>query len=87
MDGWDGGRDVIREVWLESDRKGWAVSLRLESGELRRYRYGSEAQARYFAQVFALGPRVLPAVPAEKRKRAAPRRLAKGAQQLELRAG
>lgn len=78
---------MIHEVWLESDRKGWAVSLRLQSGELRRYRYGSEAQARYFAQVFALGPRVLPPLPPEKRKRPAPRRVAKGAQLLELRAG
>ena len=75
---------MIHEVWLERDRKGWAVNLRLEGGELRRYRYGTEAQARYFAQVFALGPRVLPPLQPERRK---PRRVAKGAQLLERRAG
>lgn len=32
----------------------------LKKGGARHYRYGSEAQARYFAAVFELGPRVLP---------------------------
>jgi hypothetical protein len=56
--------DVARE------RRGWSVTLRLHTGSVRRYRYGSEAQARFFAAVFALGPRVLPSEHAA----AAPRR-------------
>ncbi|WP_239470101.1 hypothetical protein [Archangium violaceum] len=36
---------------------------------MRRYRYGSEAQARYFAAVFALGPRWLPPVSRGRRRR------------------
>ena len=36
------------------------MEVTLKEGEVRRYRYGSEAQARYFAAVFELGPRWLP---------------------------
>ena len=36
------------------------MEVTLKQGEVRRYRYGSEAQARYFAAVFELGPRWLP---------------------------
>jgi hypothetical protein len=50
----------IERVALHRDRKGWGVEVRLAGGGVRRYRYGSEAQARYFAAVFELGPRVLP---------------------------
>jgi hypothetical protein len=36
------------------------VKVVLRKGRARRYRCASEAQARYFAAVFELGPRVLP---------------------------
>jgi hypothetical protein len=64
----------IEQVKLLNDRRGWSVKVVLREGSARRYRYRSEAQARYFAAVFALGPRVLPPVAhssARKRKRAA----------------
>lgn len=51
--------DIARVVLLH-DRRGWSVRVVLKQGGSRRYRYGSEAQARYFAAVFELGPRVLP---------------------------
>ncbi|RKH02279.1 hypothetical protein D7Y13_35440 [Corallococcus praedator] len=47
-------------VKVMCDRKGWRVDVTPSEGDLRRYRYASEAQARYFAAVFALGPSVLP---------------------------
>jgi hypothetical protein len=50
----------IQRVVLLHDRRGWSVKVVLRQGGSRRYRYGSEAQARYFAAVFELGPRVLP---------------------------
>ncbi|MCP3136018.1 hypothetical protein [Pyxidicoccus xibeiensis] len=58
----------VGQVELHHDKRGWSVEVTRE-GESRRYRYGSEAQARYFAAVFALGPRVLPPVTAARRKR------------------
>ena len=36
------------------------MEVTLKEGGVRRYRYGTEAQARYFAAVFELGPRWLP---------------------------
>jgi hypothetical protein len=54
----------IRQVALVQDRRGWRVELHLHTGCVRRYSYRSEAQARFFAAVFALGPRVLPPAPA-----------------------
>jgi hypothetical protein len=65
----------IERVSLLHDRRGWGVKVLLKKGGARHYRYGSEAQARYFAAVFGLGPRVLPATArsrARQRKRAAP---------------
>lgn len=50
----------IQQVVLLHDRRGWSVKVVLRQGRARRYRCGSEAQARYFAAVFELGPRVLP---------------------------
>jgi hypothetical protein len=50
----------IDQVVLLHDRRGWSVKVVLRKGGARRYRYASEAQARYFAAVFELGPRVLP---------------------------
>ena len=50
----------IEHVVLLHDRRGWSVKVVLREGGSRRYRYGSEAQARFFAAVFELGPRVLP---------------------------
>lgn len=50
----------IEHVVLLRDRRGWSVKVVLKEGGSRRYRYGSEAQARFFAAVFELGPRVLP---------------------------
>jgi hypothetical protein len=55
------GRMVdIERVALLHDGDGWGVDVVLKGGGERRYRYGSEAQARYFASVFSMGPRVLP---------------------------
>jgi len=65
----------IDQVVLLHDRRGWSVKVVLRKGGSRRYRYGSEAQARYFAAVFELGPRVLPPIArasSRKRKRASP---------------
>jgi len=63
----------IESVLLLHDRRGWSVKVVLRQGGSRRYRYGSEAQARYFAAVFELRPRVLPsrrpAFPLPKRAR------------------
>lgn len=50
----------IDQVVLLHDRRGWSVKVVLREGGSRRYRYSSEAQARYFAAVFELGPRQLP---------------------------
>lgn len=60
----------IQRVEVLHDKKGWRVEVEAE-GAVRRYRYGSEAQARYFAAVFALGPRVLPPVRRVARRRKA----------------
>ncbi|AKJ00179.1 Hypothetical protein AA314_01805 [Archangium gephyra] len=46
------------------------MEVTLEGGGVRRYRYGTEAQARYFAAVFELGPRWLPPVSRRRRSRA-----------------
>ncbi|MFP2909257.1 hypothetical protein ACLESD_30290 [Pyxidicoccus sp. 3LFB2] len=59
----------VAQVELLHDKRGWGVEVLTQEGAVRRYRYGSEAQARYFAAVFALGPRVLPPVVATRRKR------------------
>ncbi|WP_224363841.1 hypothetical protein [Hyalangium versicolor] len=59
----------IEHVVLLRDRRGWSVKVLMREGGSRRYRYASEAQARFFAAVFELGPRTLPAS-ARKRKRA-----------------
>lgn len=63
------GEVEVAHVELLHDRRGWGVEVRTRDGAVRRYRYGSEAQARYFAAVFALGPRVLPPVTSVRRKR------------------
>jgi hypothetical protein len=59
----------VSQVELLHDKRGWGVEVLTHEGAVRRYRYGSEAQARYFAAVFALGPRVLPPVAPARRKR------------------
>ncbi|WP_257454746.1 hypothetical protein [Archangium lipolyticum] len=59
----------IARVALRRRGKGWGVEVTLKEGGVRRYRYGSEAQARYFAAVFALGPRWLPPVSRGQRRR------------------
>ncbi|MFE8605288.1 hypothetical protein KYC5002_44095 [Archangium violaceum] len=46
------------------------MDVTLKEGGVRRYRYGSEAQARYFAAVFELGPSWLPPVSRRRRSRA-----------------
>jgi hypothetical protein len=72
----------IEQVTLVQDGRGWGVELRLHTGCVRRYGYASEAQARFFAAVFAMGPRVLPPARAVRRPRrraaaaSAPRRAA-----------
>lgn len=50
----------IERVSLLQDQRGWSVKVSLKRGRTRRYHYVNEAQARYFAAVFGLGPRVLP---------------------------
>jgi hypothetical protein len=59
----------IARVALRRSGKGWGVEVTLEGGGVRRYRYGTEAQARYFAAVFELGPRWLPPVSRRRRSR------------------
>lgn len=60
----------VERVELLRDARGWGVTVVTEEGSVRRYRYGSEAQARFFAAVFELGPRVLPPVrPAVRRRK------------------
>jgi hypothetical protein len=58
----------IRDITLFRDTRGWGVALALQDGRRRRLRYGSEAQARFFAAVLALKPRQLPE---ERRRRPA----------------
>nr|WP_321550945.1 hypothetical protein [Hyalangium sp. s54d21]MDY7232232.1 hypothetical protein [Hyalangium sp. s54d21] len=65
----------IEQVALVQDRRGWSVKVVLKQGGVRHYRYGSEAQARFFAAVFELGPRMLPPAAkarARQRRRARP---------------
>ena len=59
----------IERVSLLHGRRGWSVKVMLKKGGARHYRYGSEAQARYFAAVFELGPRVLPPTRSRGRQR------------------
>ncbi|AGC42171.1 hypothetical protein MYSTI_00822 [Myxococcus stipitatus DSM 14675] len=61
----------VMRVAVREERGAWKVEVATLEGEVRRYRYESEAQARYFAAVFALGPRVLPPVRRVKGRRAA----------------
>ena len=49
----------VERVELLRDARGWGVTVVTGEG-MRRYRYDSEAQARFFAAVFEMGPRVLP---------------------------
>ena len=58
----------IARVALRRRGKNWGVEVTLKEGGVRRYRYGSEAQARYFAAVFELGPRWLPPVSSRSRR-------------------
>lgn len=44
----------------------WAVQVTSAAGEQRELTYTSEAQARYFAAVLALGPSRLPPEPKKK---------------------
>ena len=74
----------IRAVALAQDRRGWSVTLHLHTGCVRRYRYASEAQARFYAAVFELGPRVLP--PERSAPPAAVRRPRRRTPRAELRA-
>lgn len=62
----------IAGVVLRQHRKRWRVEVTLKGGGVRRYRYSSEAQARYFAAVFELGPRWLPPTDGERRRRGSP---------------
>jgi hypothetical protein len=45
---------------VRRDGRAWAVRLVDHSGQLREFRYRHESQARFFAEVFKLQPRVLP---------------------------
>jgi hypothetical protein len=66
----------VAQVELLHDRRGWGVEVLTREGAVRRYRYGSEAQARFFAAVFEMGPRVLPPVTATAVRRKRTRRAA-----------
>lgn len=50
-------------------RAAWAVQVRSDDGEERELKYRTEAQARYFAAVLALGPARLPEPPKLRIKR------------------
>ncbi len=50
-----GQPDVVQEGRF------WVVRIQGAGPNVFEYRYASQAQARYFAAVFALGPRTLPA--------------------------
>jgi hypothetical protein len=62
--------EIARVALRRRGKKGWGVEVTLKGGGVRRYRYGSEAQARYFAAVFELGPTWLPPVSGGGRSRA-----------------
>lgn len=51
---------------VQKKSRQWAVSVRSAEGEERELTYKSEAQARYFAAVLALGPSRLPEPPKKK---------------------
>jgi hypothetical protein len=72
----------IARVALRRHRKSWGVEVTLKEGGVRRYRYGSEAQARYFAAVFELGPRWLPPTPRSRRGRGGSRTEASSTEQV-----
>ncbi|GEN05724.1 hypothetical protein OWM54_16700 [Myxococcus sp. MISCRS1] len=61
----------VERVDVREEKKGWGVEVVTSDGEVRRYRYASEAQARYFAAIFELGPRVWPPVRRGKARKAA----------------
>jgi len=54
------GKDVIRDVMLFRDARGWGVTATLGGRVSRHWRLRSESQARYLAAVLELGPTVLP---------------------------
>ncbi|MCE9673071.1 hypothetical protein LY474_35220 [Myxococcus stipitatus] len=60
----------VQRVEVRRTRGGWGVEVHTGEGEVRCYRYRSEAQARFFAAVFQLGPRVLPPESAPRRGKA-----------------
>lgn len=60
---------AIECVTMLRDRRGYCVDVKTSAGEQRRFRYASEAQARYFAAVFSLGPTALPSLPARRRRK------------------
>ncbi|MCP3102111.1 hypothetical protein LZ198_24895 [Myxococcus sp. K15C18031901] len=60
----------VQRVEVRETRGGWGVEVLTGEGEVRCYRYRSEAQARFFAAVFEMGPRVLPPVRAPRRGKA-----------------
>jgi hypothetical protein len=49
------------ETELAPSGEGWQLKVRTPAGLDLEYSYASEAQARYFAAVFHLGPSKLPA--------------------------
>ena len=55
---------TMNESWvteLAPTGEGWQLVVRTPGGLALEYNYSSEAQARYFAAVFHLGPSRLPA--------------------------
>jgi hypothetical protein len=54
-------------------KRQWAVQVESSAGEQAELRYGTEAQARYFAAVLALGPSTLPRDAIVRRLRGLPR--------------
>ncbi|MGQ0503875.1 MAG: hypothetical protein ACT4TC_00995 [Myxococcaceae bacterium] len=49
-----------QQLKIQQDGQVWVVRLQRNENELAEYRYSSEAQARYFAAIFEMGPTQLP---------------------------
>lgn len=54
------GGDLIRDVMLFRDARGWGVTATLGGRNCRHWRLRTEAHARYLAAVLELGPAILP---------------------------
>lgn len=60
-------------VSVERASRGWKVRVEPPGGPLLVYRYGSRAQARFFAAIFKLGPMWFPRAHRIEERQPAPR--------------